>query len=243
MACHTDLDNGGPYLAGGRALNTPFGVFYPPNITPHPVDGIGNWNFADLENALTHGVSPGGDYYYPVFPYTAYSGMEAADIEALFSYLMTVPAVPREDTPHVLSWYIDFRSLNRLWQWFFFTPPPPPANRGEYLVKSLGHCDECHTRRNVFGALDYDRHLSGNRDGIEGDPVPNITPDAKTGIGRWGRSDLIRYLRNGMLPDGDFAGGLMVEVIDEGLSYLTPEDRAAIVDYLRRVTPVMSEDE
>src|SRR5260370_40883208 len=33
VGCHTDAKNSGPRLAGGRALTTPFGVFYSPNIT------------------------------------------------------------------------------------------------------------------------------------------------------------------------------------------------------------------
>ena len=42
VGCHTE-DEGQdavPY-AGGRALKTPFGTFYGPNITPHPEAGIG----------------------------------------------------------------------------------------------------------------------------------------------------------------------------------------------------------
>ena len=34
FSCHTA--GGGPKLAGGRALATPFGTFYSPNITPDP---------------------------------------------------------------------------------------------------------------------------------------------------------------------------------------------------------------
>ena len=43
-ACHTDVDNDGTPLTGGRALKTPFGTFYSPNITPDPVHGIGGWS-------------------------------------------------------------------------------------------------------------------------------------------------------------------------------------------------------
>ena len=36
LACHTDTKEGAKPLAGGHALKTPFGVFYSPNVTPHP---------------------------------------------------------------------------------------------------------------------------------------------------------------------------------------------------------------
>ena len=41
-----------------------------------------------------------------------------------------------------------------------------------------------------------------------------------------------------MLPDRDFVGGLMAEVIDEGLKYLRPEDSEAIAEYLKGLEPV-----
>src|SRR3546814_1960200 len=41
LGCHTDEKGGGAPLAGGRALTTPFGTFYTPNITPDPETGIG----------------------------------------------------------------------------------------------------------------------------------------------------------------------------------------------------------
>lgn len=237
-ACHTDIENGGKFLAGGRPIRTPFGTFYSPNITPDRDTGIGGWTRRQFHEALTQGVGPGGDHYYPVFPYTAYSGMKPEDVDAVYDYLQQVPPVKQASRPHDLSWYVGFRFVNRLWQWAFFTPHEPPADRGEYLVRSLGHCDECHTPRDAFGALDYDRHLAGTDEGPEGEPVPNITPDRETGIGRWSMGELTRYLRIGMLPDRDFAGGLMVDVIDESLSYLTDADREAIASYLKSLPPI-----
>ncbi|HEX9810410.1 MAG TPA: cytochrome C, partial [Alphaproteobacteria bacterium] len=53
--CHTDAKNKGPLLAGGRALKTPFGIFYGPNITPHPEFGIGRWSDADFIRAMREG--------------------------------------------------------------------------------------------------------------------------------------------------------------------------------------------
>ena len=60
MACHTDVKNKGALMAGGRALKTPFGTFYSPNITADPETGIGNWTDQDFIRALREGVSPEG---------------------------------------------------------------------------------------------------------------------------------------------------------------------------------------
>src|SRR5579883_2401080 len=68
-ACHSDLERGGPLLAGGPALKTPFGTFYGPNITPDPTDGIGSWSDADFVQALREGIRPDGTHLFPVFPY------------------------------------------------------------------------------------------------------------------------------------------------------------------------------
>src|SRR5262245_21803160 len=34
-------------LGGGFALKSPFGIFYAPNISPDPTDGIGAWSEAN----------------------------------------------------------------------------------------------------------------------------------------------------------------------------------------------------
>src|SRR5690349_21741903 len=51
LGCHTAETKGAAPYAGGRALKTPFGTFYGPNITPHPQAGIGKWSESDFMNA------------------------------------------------------------------------------------------------------------------------------------------------------------------------------------------------
>ncbi len=110
-------------------------------------------------------------------------------------------------------------------------------NRGAYLVRHLGHCGECHTARNLLGARDAARELAGNLNGPNGKKVANITPHPKDGIGGWRAGDIAYYLKTGFLPDGDFAGGAMVEVIESTTSRLTDADRPAISVYLRSLPP------
>ena len=246
VACHTDAENDGPFLAGGRAFKTPFGTFYSPNITADPEHGIGQWTEADFVRALYVGVAPDGSHYYPVFPYTSYTRMRREDITALWAYLTTAEPLDKPNTPHQLPWYMRWRLVNWGWKVMNFQPGPIQVRpergtawlRGAYLAQALGHCGECHTPRDSLGALDEDMPYAGTREGPDGETVPNITPDRETGIGRWSADDLDYFLETGGTPDGDYTGSLMAEVIDDSLSYLTAADREALVIYLRALKPI-----
>ncbi len=246
LACHTDAKNKGTPLAGGRALETPFGTFYTPNITPDPVHGIGAWSEADFIRALREGVRPDTANYYPAFPYPSYTGMSERDMRDLFAFLLSQPAASVPNRAHELNFPFGYRIALWPWKLLFFEAgrrvedPARDAqwNRGAYLVEHLGHCGECHTPRNFLGAVKRDSLLAGNPSGPDGKKVPNITPDSKDGIGDWSDSDVTYFLKSGFLPDGDFAGGAMTDVIDESTSHLSDEDRAAIAAYLRSLPPL-----
>jgi mono/diheme cytochrome c family protein len=250
QACHTDVKNKGAAMAGGRALKTPFGTFYSPNITPDPETGIGNWSDEDFIRALREGVSPEDDYYFPAFPYTSYTRMTDRDILDLKAYLFSLPPVKQANREHEIDFPFGWRFTLGPWQWINFTPgpmSPDPAkdavwNRGAYLVRALGHCGECHTPRGWLGGTDEAYALSGTPDGPEGDKVPNVTPHPETGLGGWEKDAIIRVLRTGMLPDGDYVGSGMGEVVDTSTSKLTDADRDAIATYLMSLPPIDNPD-
>ena len=79
---------------------------------PDRLNGIGSWNTADLANALIGGVSPQRTHYYPVFPYTSFTGMRLEDIKDLMAYLRTLPPVPGRPPPHDLYWCSEFAALS-----------------------------------------------------------------------------------------------------------------------------------
>jgi mono/diheme cytochrome c family protein len=246
VACHTDAKNGGQLLAGGRALKTPFGTFYPPNITPDPATGIGGWSTGAFVQAMTEGRSPTGHPLYPAFPYTSYTRMTRQDLIDLKAYLDTVPPVDNAAPAHDLRFPFGFRPLLKGWQLLFFHPgpwQPDPTkseswNRGAYIVNGPGHCGECHTPRNTLGAPEPGRFLAGTRDGPDGKAVPNITPDQDTGVGKWSKTDITFALQTGILPDGDVLGGAMAEVVEDATGHFTPDDRAAIAEYLLSLPPL-----
>lgn len=244
ISCHTeDADDAVP-LAGGRAMETPFGTFYSPNITPDEEAGIGGWSEGDFVNAFWEGVSPDGEHYFPSFPYTAYTGVSREDLLAIRAYLMSLEPVSNESPEHDLAWYMDTRLAAGGWKALNFEParfePDPERdqqwNRGAYLVRHLGHCGECHTPRSATGVLVADEEFAGSEFGDE--HIPNISSHRVDGIGRWSLSDIEYFLDIGMLPDGDFTGSSMVAVIEDNTSKLTREDRLAIAAYLKSVTPV-----
>ena len=243
--CHTDTKNDGEFLSGGRAIETPFGTFYGTNITPDPATGIGKWSDEDFIRAMTKGLSPEGDHYFPVFPYTSFHNITRNDLLALKAYLFSVPAVSQNNLPHDLL--LPFgRHVLIFWKNVVWSPQPfisnpektKSWNRGAYIAQALAHCGECHTPRNLLGGLKYYMHFAGSNKGPEGELAPNITPHKKTGIGDWNRVDISYFLESGMKPDGDDTQGLMLEVIEHGYYYLELEDLDALAEYLISLLPI-----
>ena len=201
---------------------------------------------ARFVQAMSAGRSPGGHPLYPAFPYPSYARMARQDLVDLKAYLDTVPPIANHVPAHDLRFPFGFRPLLKGWQLLFFHPgpwQPDPTksetwNRGAYIVNGPGHCGECHTPRNALGAPEHDRFLAGTRAGPDGKAVPNITPDQDTGLGKWSRTDITFALQTGILPDGDVLGGAMAEVVEDATSHLTPDDRAAIADYLLSLPPL-----
>lgn len=245
LGCHTveakdDKDKPAPY-AGGRALKTPFGTFYGPNITPHSQAGIGRWSEADFVRAMREGRRPDGSNYFPAFPYPSFTHVTDADLRDLWAYLRSLAPNARPSEPHDLGFPYRRRFLVSPWKWLFFTPgpfAPDPAksaqlNRGAYLVQALGHCGECHTPRNFLGGAKKDKFLAGAKD-----IAPNLTP---TRLGKRGDAELKEFLRTAMTSEGDVAAESMAEVVTNTTSQLTPQDLDALVAYLRSLPPLPDE--
>ncbi len=228
-ACHTDVDNDGAALAGGRALESEFGIFYSPNITPDKTTGIGNWSDDDFIRALTEGVGPDGRRYYPSFPYLSYRNMHRDDILAIKAYLFSQSAVDQQNKPHQLEWYLSQFTL-RIWKLLndlIAVPVTHDGSRGSYLVDVLGHCNECHTPRNLIGMLKMQNRLQGNEDLS----APNISA-SKDGVSDWSKQELADLFQYGELPDGDYVADHMGEVVDNSTSKWLEDDLNAAIEFL-----------
>ena len=245
LPCHWDKKNGGQRFAGGRALKTPFGTFFTPNITPDGETGIGKWSDAQFVRALTHGVGRSGEQLYPTFPYTSYAHMRVEDALAIKAYLATQNAVHQPNKPHDLSFPYSWRALIKGWKLLYFKGDQSLAdeagrsaswNRGRYLVTAVGHCAECHSPRDAQGALVPDAWLQGNPKGPDGWRVPALAGPRSKEFAGWTRAQIAHYLQSGEEPNFDSAEGPMAEVITEGTKFLTDDDRSAIADYLKSLT-------
>lgn len=245
MSCHTLPGDDGQPFAGGRALETPFGTFYSPNITPDPETGIGEWSDEDFVRALRSGEAPEGHLYYPVFPYPSYTRMREDDMLAIKDYLFSLVPVRAVNKKHDAVFPLGWRFLLNGWTLLNFDEgelrddPDKSAewNRGRYLVDAMSHCGECHTPRGLFGGTDSAMYLAGTRDGPDGELVPNITPH-ETGIADWSEADIAYLLQTGMKPSFDDVQGSMAEAVEDGLSHLTEDDLNAIAVYLKSVPPI-----
>ena len=245
--CHTNKKD--PVNAGGHRYDGPFGTVYSSNITPDRTTGIGAWTDEQIITAIRLGRRPSGERLLPVHPYTVFNGMAEEDLRALVAYLRTLPPVNRPTPPKKITVPLFETVFLPAWLAAFApreTPPPTAPTsgvaRGEYLVRAVAHCGECHTPRTITMATDNARFLAGNPKGKgpEGAEVPNITPDKDTGL-TWTVPQIAEYLATGNKPDGDVAGSLMGEVIQgttAGYKDLTESDRLAIAQYLKSIPAI-----
>jgi mono/diheme cytochrome c family protein len=244
-SCHaTPKQDDRRRLGGGLALGSPFGTFKAPNISPDPKAGIGAWSEADFANAMLRGVGRNGEHLYPSFPYTSYQRMRLDDVRDLYAFLKTLPPDATPSAPHQLPFPFTVRRLVGAWKLLFldgrtFAPDASKDavhNRGGYLVEGPGHCAECHSGRNVLGAIDPERRFAGGTD-LEGKGgwVPNITPHAD-GLAGWSVQDMTFFLETGLTPEGASVADSMAEVI-RNTSKLAPPDRQAMATYLKALPP------
>lgn len=242
IACHTDVKAGTGAFAGGLPLETPFGTFYSPNITPDKETGIGNWTEQDFIRALKDGRDPKGRNYFPVFPYIYFAKMTDDDARALYAYFMSIPPVNLKNKSLPFPFGVPGARFS-LWGWnlLFFFPDDnsvkyeadktPEWNRGKYIVDTLGHCSMCHTPLNIFGAPKTRYYLTGAF--VDGYWAPNIT---KFGLESATDAQVADVFKNNeLINNAGPVAGPMAEVNHNSLSHLTEADRLAIATYIKSV--------
>lgn len=236
-------------LEGGLEMESPFGLFRVPNISPDPETGTGGWSTLEFVNAMMRGVSPEGRHYYPAFPYTSYASMTVQDVIDLKAWIDLQEPVRHTVDGHELRFPWNLRRGIGLWKKRYFRPGPvnrsgealEGAERGRYLVEGAGHCGECHTARDALGGFRESLDLSGGPSPDGEGRVPNITPH-EDGLESWSEADIAYYLKSGFTPDYDMVGGSMVKV-QENLARLPDADRKAIAAYLKSVAAIASSGE
>lgn len=238
MACHTT--QGGAPFAGGRGIETPFGVVHSSNLTPDRVQGIGSWTSAEFWRAMHHGRSKDGRLLYPAFPYPNYAQVTREDSDAIFAYLQSVPAAPDANRAHALRFPYNTQAALAVWRALFFAPGAPSAeptqtaeyNRGAYLVNGLGHCTACHTPRNALGATSDAKAFTGGLIPVQNWYAPALNAAHEAGVKEWRTDDVVALLKTGVAPQGSVLGP-MAEVVFRSTQYLSDADARAMAVYLQ----------
>jgi nicotinate dehydrogenase subunit B len=234
MVCHTA--EGGIVNAGGRPLDTPFGVIHSTNITPDVSTGIGAWSYPAFERAMREGIHRDGRHLYPAFPYPHFAKATDADLQALYAFLMAQAPVKTGTPKNELAFPFNLRPLLAGWNALFhqagpFEPDTSKSelwNRGAYLVEGLGHCSACHSPRNALGAETASAHLTGGF--AEGWEAPPLTSLSHAPV-PWSEDELFAYLRSGESRLHGVAAGPMAPVVRE-LATLPEQDIRAMAHYL-----------
>jgi len=115
--------------------------------------------------------------------------------------------------------------------------------RGRYLVHGPAHCSNCH----VSSIEDMIAADQGKVIPLEGGVpfplgelgvlyTPNLTPDPKTGIGRYSDGQIFRMMRHAVRPNGMATLSLLMPFWN-----MADEDLVAVVSYLRSMTPIENE--
>jgi mono/diheme cytochrome c family protein len=239
-SCHTVPGSSQPF-AGGRPIETPFGNIVAPNITPDAETGIGSWSDEAFDAAIRKGLRRNGSRLYPAMPYTAYTKMSREDVLAIRAYLNTVTPVRNAVVANTLPFPFNIRASMRVWNTLYFKNGEyrPDAqksaewNRGAFLVDGPGHCGACHTPKTLLGGDRADQYLRGGF--LQGWAAPDITGDARVGVGAWSAEELVAYLKSGH-NRVSAATGPMGEVVSLSTQYMMDPDLKAIATYLKSLS-------
>lgn len=246
VSCHTVP--GQALMAGGRAIATPYGDVFSSNLSSSPQHGIGAWTLPDFEMALRWGRSKDGRLLLPVFPYNHTSLLKPEDVQDIYAWLQSLPAVAQPTPVHQLTWPLGTQPVTAVWRSLFFKPQTWHAdaaqseafNRGSYLVQGLGHCAACHGARNAAGSFPAVDDLSGGVLQPQAWVVPSLSQPAQTAMARSSVQELATLLRAGQNPHATVSGP-MGEFVQQTSQYLTPEDALAMATYLKQQAKPSSE--
>ncbi|MDQ2926932.1 MAG: cytochrome c [Pseudomonadota bacterium] len=246
VACHTVP--GGKQFAGRRAMPTPFGNLYVPNITADDETGIGLWSADDFYRMMHTGLSRDGTLMYPAMPFASYTKVTRADSDAIFSYLLSVAPVHQKNRPHELRFPYNNRDLLLGWRALYFTEGEFVAdpkqssqwNRGAYLVQGLGHCAMCHTAINALGGSSESKAFEGGMIPNQHWYAPSLTSNREAGLGDWSIKDISDLLQVGVSHRATVYGP-MAEVVYDSLQHLSDADAEAMAVYLKALPQRNSE--
>lgn len=236
--CHTEV--GGAPFAGGRAIETPFGIVYGSNLTPDAETGIGDWSPDDFRNAMHEGRAKDGRLLYPAFPYPYFTRVTREDSDAIYAYLRSLPAVRKPNRPHALRFPFNRQPSLAVWRALSFEAEPfivdarrsAEWNRGAYLVRGLGHCGACHSPRDFLGAAVSSAELAGAALPAGEWYAPSLTDPAQAGVAHWSVDEIVALLGSGRSAHASTLGP-MAGVVFDSLQFVSDADLRAMAVFLQ----------
>ena len=257
--CHSERDftrfagpiKPGSFGKGGERFDGPTagipGVIYAPNITPA---AIGRWSDGELMHAVTTGVSQDGRAMFPLMPYPLYGRLAEDDMQAILSYVRTLPPLENEPPSRSLDTPVNLivRTIPRPASFGTRPSPSDRAKYGEYLV-TMAACAECHTPRDEQGQPLPGMDFAGGNQFAHPDlgyrvRSANVTPDADSGIGQWTEQQFVDKFKGFEMPDDhvltDDEQRQNTAMPWKQYAGMTREDLGAIYSYLRSIKPVIN---
>jgi hypothetical protein len=209
------------------------------NITSDPETGLGNWTDDEIARAIQEGISRDGSALFPIMPYLNFRNLDEEDIASIVVYLRTVPPVrqARPKSKLIFPLSVLVKTMPKPLESHAPVSRSTPEARGEYLVRTVAGCQDCHTPSKQgapIAGLDLGGGFKFEDPGLNA-PVHsrNITMDA-SGIAHYDEGLFMETLRTGQIP------GRMLSHIMPFSSYknLTDEDLRDMFAYLKSVPPV-----
>jgi len=184
---------------GGEIFNGKVGFpgeVHVPNITPY---NLKNWTDGEIFRAITTGESKDGSAIYPSMPWPHYSKMSREDVYSIIAYTRTLKPVEASYPKARLNFPVNIlvhimpqkASLGE------FPPSADSVKYGEYLCRSAA-CIDCHSKESNGKPVVGMEFAGGREYLLNGITVrsANITPDKKTGIGRWKEADFVQTFKS-----------------------------------------------
>jgi mono/diheme cytochrome c family protein len=236
--CHTA--RGGRFLAGGRAIETPFGNVFASNLTPGR-----RHRPRPLVSRRVLARAPPRPFEERAAPL---SGVPVSELHPhLARRCRRDVRVPAEHSrggraqPRAHAG-IPFGTQAALavWRALYFRPAEhvdDPArsaewNRGAYLVEGLGHCNACHSARNALGATRGTLDLQGGLIPVQNWYAPSLASPREASVAGWPKQEVVQLLKTGIAPQG-FVMGPMSDVVLNSTQHLSDADIAAMATYLQ----------
>lgn len=246
VLCHGGEDG---KLSGKMMEDIPsfFGIIHTPNITNHLEKGIGKYTREQLITLLRTRVKADGKKANMVMP--AFPLMADEDINGIVDFLKSdhfaVQSSEVSHPPIKLKWI--GRAIDKKIKILSMPNKPillPDTNNriewGKYLVNGVYRCYECHNGEMIPDDTNpgaSKKYMQGGHTMYDLEKkkvkVPNITPDAKTGIGNWTEEDFYKLINQGIRKNGKTVRFPMFP-----LTVLSRSEINAIYHYLMSIKPI-----